>query len=144
LVSLLWGLFLTNSSTEPNHEHYLRSTTESLSADAVAVAALTESGHEGMSYELTAPQALTHAEMAAHLSRALGRQVAFVDISPEAMRDTLLSVGFPVWQADGLLEEYALYRGGEAAAVTSGVRDAIGKAPRSFEAFARDYAAMFV
>jgi uncharacterized protein YbjT (DUF2867 family) len=109
----------------------------------VAVAALTESGHAGKCYELTGPQALTHAEMAAHLSRTLGCPVAFVDIPPEAMRDALLGVGFPVWQAEGLLEEYALYRRGEAAAVTSGVRDAIGKTPRSFEAFARDYAAMF-
>ena len=40
-------------------------------------------------------------------------------------------------------EEYALYRRGEAAAVTPGVRDAIGKAPHSFEAFRRDYASMF-
>jgi hypothetical protein len=55
----------------------------------------------------------------------------------------LLSVGFPVWQADGLLEEYAHYRRNEAAAVTSGVHDAIGKYPRSFEAFAHDYATMF-
>jgi uncharacterized protein YbjT (DUF2867 family) len=30
-----------------------------------------------------------------------------------------------------------------AAAVTSGVRDATGKDPRSFEAFANDYAAVF-
>jgi uncharacterized protein YbjT (DUF2867 family) len=109
----------------------------------VAVAALTEAGHEGKLYELTGPQALTHAQMAEGLSEALGRQVAFVDIPPEAMREALLGVGLPVWQADGLLEDYAHYRRGEAAAVTSGVRDAIGKAPRSFEEFARDYAAMF-
>jgi uncharacterized protein YbjT (DUF2867 family) len=38
---------------------------------------------------LTDPQALTHAEMAERLSRALRRQVAFVDIPPEAMRDAL-------------------------------------------------------
>jgi uncharacterized protein YbjT (DUF2867 family) len=109
----------------------------------VAVAALTEPGHEGKLYELTGPQALTHAEMAEALSKALGRQVAFVDIPPEAMRDALLGVGFPVWQADGLIEDYAHYRRGEAAAVTSGVGDAAGKAPRSFEEFAHDYAAMF-
>jgi uncharacterized protein YbjT (DUF2867 family) len=64
----------------------------------VAVAALTESGHEGKLYELTGPRALTHAEMAECLSRVLGRRVAFVDIPPEAMRDALLGVGFPVWQ----------------------------------------------
>ena len=109
----------------------------------VAVATLTESGHEGKLYELTGPQAPTHTEMAEGLSKALGRRVAFVDIPPEAMRDALLGIGFPVWQADGLGEEYALYRRGEAAAVTSGVQDALGKAPRDFEEFARDYAAMF-
>jgi uncharacterized protein YbjT (DUF2867 family) len=109
----------------------------------VAVAALTEAGHEGEIYELTGPQALTHAEMAELLSRALGRRVTFVDIPSEAMLDALLGVGFPVWQADGLIEDYAHYRRGEAAAVTSGVQDATGKAPRSFEEFARDYAGMF-
>lgn len=109
----------------------------------VAAASLTETGHEGKIYDLTGPEALTHTEMAESLSNALGRQIAFVDVSPEAMHDTLLSAGFPVWQADGLLEDYAHYRLGEAAAIASGVHDAIGKNPRSFEEFARDYATMF-
>jgi hypothetical protein len=69
--------------------------------------------------------------------------VTFVDIPSEAMLDALLGVGFPVWQADGLIEDYAHYRRGEASAVTSGVQDATGKAPRSFEEFARDFAGMF-
>ena len=109
----------------------------------VATAALTETGHEGKIYDLTGPQTLTHAEMAEQLSTVLGRRITFVDISPEAMRDTLLSVGFPIWQADGLIEDYAHYRRHEAAAVTSGVKDAIGKEPRSFETFAHDYMTLF-
>jgi uncharacterized protein YbjT (DUF2867 family) len=109
----------------------------------VAVAALTESGHEGKSYDLTGPQALTHAEIAASLSAVLDRQITFVDISPETMREMLLGIGFPVWQADGLLEDYAHYRRGEATAIASGVRDAISRNPSSFEKFARDYATMF-
>ena len=40
---------------------------------AVAVAALTKSGHEGKTYDITGPEALTHAEMAAQLSEALER-----------------------------------------------------------------------
>jgi len=109
----------------------------------VAVAALTEAGHEGKIYDLTGSQSLTHGEMAAYLSTALGRQITFVNVSPEAMYDNLLSIGFPLWQAEGLMEEYAHYRRNEAAEVTSGVRDAISNEPRSFENFARDYAAMF-
>lgn len=109
----------------------------------VAVAALTESGHEGKTYDLTGSQALTHAEMAEDLSDAMGRRIAFVDIPPDTMHATLLDFGFPVWQADGLVEDYEHYRRNEAAAIALGVHDAIGKEPRSFETFARDYATMF-
>ena len=107
---------------------------------AAAAAALTGLGHEGRTYDLTGPEALTHAQMAATLSGALGRPVAFADVPPEAMRDALLDAGMPLWQADGLVEDYARYRRGEASAVAPGVRDATGEPPRAFSAFARDYA----
>ncbi|GAP96913.1 SDR family oxidoreductase [Leptolyngbya sp. NIES-2104] len=109
----------------------------------VAVAALTESGHEGKIYNLTGPEALTHAEMAEHLSTALGRQITFTDIPPVAMREAVIGFGMPEWQADGLLEDYAHYRRDEASAIAPGVQDATGKAPRRFEDFARDYATAF-
>ncbi len=109
----------------------------------VAVAALTEAGHEGKIYNLTGPQALTHTEMAKYLSAALGRQIAFVDIPPEQMREAMVGFGTPAWQADGLIEDYAHYRRNEASAIASGVHDVIGKAPRTFEGFARDYTTEF-
>ncbi|KJH71041.1 SDR family oxidoreductase [Aliterella atlantica] len=108
----------------------------------VAVATLTASGHEGKTYDLTGPQALSHTEMAQYISHATGRQITFVDITPETMLDTLLSV-LPAWQAEGLIEDYAHYRRGEASAIAPSVQDVTGKAPRSFETFARDYAQMF-
>jgi len=99
----------------------------------VAVAALTTSQHENRIYSLTGPDALTFAEMADALSRAVGR----------TMRSALVDLGFPAWQADGLFEEFAMYRRGEAAEVESGVREALGRPPRSFDEFARDYASLF-
>ena len=81
--------------------------------------------------------------MAERLSQALGRRVEFVDIPPDAMRQALIGFGFPTWQADGLIEDYAHYRRGEAAAVASGVQDATGQAPRSFAQFAHDYTPAF-
>jgi uncharacterized protein YbjT (DUF2867 family) len=110
---------------------------------AAAASALVEDGHEGRIYDLTGPEALTHAEMAERLSKALGRRIGFVDVPPEVMRQTLVGVGFPTWQADGLIEDYAHYRRGEASAVATGVQDATDKAPRTFAEFARDYAAAF-
>lgn len=109
----------------------------------VAVAALTEAGHEGKVYDLTGSQALTHTEMAEYLSAAVKRQIAFVDIPPEQMREAMVGFGMPAWQADGLIEDYAHYRRNEAAAIASGIEDATGKAPRQFKDFARDYATAF-
>jgi uncharacterized protein YbjT (DUF2867 family) len=110
---------------------------------AAAAAALTEPGHQGKIYDLTGPEALTHAEMAAQLSEAVRRPIAFVDIPAEAMQEALLSAGFPLWQAEGLLEDYAHYRRNEASAVRPGVQNATGKQARVFSVFARDYASAF-
>jgi uncharacterized protein YbjT (DUF2867 family) len=109
----------------------------------VAVVALTETGHEGKIYNLTGPQALTHAELAEQLSAALNRQITFVDIPSETMRDQLLNIGVPAWQADGLIEDYAHYQRNEAATISSDIQDAIGKEPRTFKTFACDYAIKF-
>ena len=108
---------------------------------AAAAAALTGEGHAGKTYTLTGPEALSHAEIAAKLSDALGRTVTFVDVPLEAMREALSHASMPAWQADGLIEDYAHYHRGEAAVVTSGVEDATGTAPRPFATFARDFAA---
>ena len=108
-----------------------------------ATAALTGTGHEGKIYNLTGPQALSHSEAAHYLSDALGCKITFVDILPEKMLETLLSIHFRTWQAEGLIEDYAHYRRGEASVVASGVQDTTGKAPRSFETFAHDYAPVF-
>jgi len=83
----------------------------------VAVAALTTSEHKNRIYSLTGPDALTFVEMADALSRAVGRTISFVDVPPESMRSTLVDLGLPAWQADGLLEEFAMYRRGEASEV---------------------------
>ena len=107
---------------------------------AVGGEALTGSGHEGKIYNLTGPESLTHTEMAEKLSAAIGREIKFVDISPETLQNILLSIGFPIWQAEGLIEDYAHYKLGEASEVQAGVKDATGLEPRSFDVFAKDYA----
>ncbi len=111
-------------------------------ADA-AVAALTEPGHENKIYDLTGPEALSHSDIAQQLSNAVGREMKFVDIPPEAMRDALTALKMPPYQVDGILEDYAHYRRNEASAVLPGVQNATGHAPHNFAEFARDYAHQF-
>lgn len=82
--------------------------------------------------------------MAEKLSRALGRRIGFENVAPEAMRGALIDAGFPEWQTDGLIEDYAHYAREEAAVVTSTVTDVTDEPPRSFDEFALDYRDVFV
>jgi uncharacterized protein YbjT (DUF2867 family) len=108
----------------------------------VAAAVLTQAGHEGATYTLTGPAAVTHAEMAAALGAALGRGITFTDVPPEAFAESLHGV-LPPWQAEGLLEDYAHYRRGEAAMVSTAVTEVTGHPAMDFAQFARDYAPAF-
>ena len=110
---------------------------------AVAAVALTEDGHEGRTYTLTGPEALTHADMAARLSRATQCEIGFVDATDKQLSDAMRAAGMPGWQIEGLVEDYAHYARGEAAEICDGVADATGRAPRNFDGFAHDYAASF-
>jgi len=108
----------------------------------VAAATLTQAGHEGATYTLTGPAAVTHAEMATALGAALGREITFTDVPPEAFAESLHGV-LPPWQVEGLLEDYAHYRRGEAAMVSTAVAEVTGHPAMDFAQFARDYAPAF-
>lgn len=94
-------------------------------------------------YNLTGPESLTHEEIAKKLSKATDRTIKFIDITPDMLHETLLQVGFPKWQAEGLVEDYAHYKAGEASDVKSGIMEATGKEPIRFDQFAKDYARYF-
>lgn len=110
---------------------------------AVGAAALTEPDHVNQIYTLTEPQALTHAELASELTKALGRPITFINVTPEAMRGALEQANFPAWQADGLIEDYAHYGRHEAAVVTADVETATERQPYSFAEFAHEYTGAF-
>ena len=107
---------------------------------AVAAAALTEDGHEGRRYDLTGPEALTHAEIAAAFGDAIGREVAFQPVAPEAFVAAIEQAGVPAWQAEGLAEDYAHYERGEAAAVSEDTYRVTGRPARTIADFAADHA----
>ncbi|MFF8770737.1 NmrA family transcriptional regulator [Kitasatospora sp. NPDC015120] len=103
----------------------------------VAVAALTEDGHDGEVYELTGPRLLSFADVAAELSAATGRRIRFTPVTVEEYRAVLAAVGLPGEFAD----LFTMVLDGRNAHLTDGVRRALGREPRDFADYARAAAA---
>jgi uncharacterized protein YbjT (DUF2867 family) len=110
---------------------------------AAALRVLTEDGHLGKTYTLTGATALSNSEAAAILSLVLGREICYVNLPPEQMKQALLGAGTPEWNANGIIDLEALYREGGASTVSPDVEQLLGKKPTAYEQFARDYAANF-
>lgn len=109
----------------------------------VAVEVLTGEGHVGKNYVLTGPESVSFHDVASALSRALGTQVTYVDVPPEAGLQAMVDMGLPEWVAEGyieLMEDFADNWGDH---VTHDVELVTGHPARSIESFARDFAPVF-
>ncbi|OLF09923.1 NmrA family NAD(P)-binding protein [Actinophytocola xanthii] len=103
----------------------------------VAAAALTENGHEGRGYTLTGPEALTLAEVAEHISRALNRHVRYRESDEDAMRERLVAAGAsPAFAAYGAALYVAAVTGNAMATVTDDVSAVTGRPETSFAEYA--------
>jgi uncharacterized protein YbjT (DUF2867 family) len=103
-------------------------------ADVAAVVLRSPAQHAGATYELTGPEALTFADIAARMSESLWRPVRFLDESVEdAYAWRRAAYGAENWQLDAWVSTYTAVRDGEMAAVTDDVRRLTGHAPRSLE-----------
>jgi uncharacterized protein YbjT (DUF2867 family) len=113
---------------------------------AVAAEVLTSGDrerHRGAAYSLTGPEALSFAEVAARLGAAIGRPVRYQEAPPPQVRDGMVRAGLAEWLADALLEFYRHTAAGGFDLVTDDVRRVAGRPPRSFDQFAREFAAHF-
>ena len=108
-----------------------------------AAAALTSPGHEGQTYLLTGPRAITYAEVAAALSAATGSRVEFVDVPGDAAYQAMIHDGMPGFVAEQIVAMFGRLRQGAAAQVSPAVEMLTGRAPRDFASFAVDHAPLF-
>ena len=107
----------------------------------VAVAALTENHHNEQIYEVTGPRLMTFADVAADLSRATGRKIAYVDVPHDAFVSEIANSGAPkdvVWMLDYL---FSTVLDGRNAHLSDGVQRALGRPPKDFADYTRDVAA---
>jgi uncharacterized protein YbjT (DUF2867 family) len=107
----------------------------------VAAVALTQDQHSGRSYELTGPRAISFGEAADLIGEATGRTVRLVDVDPRVAIERQVAGGTPPEVARLLTGILVDIRDGRAATLGDGVARALGKPPRTFEAFVAETAA---
>jgi uncharacterized protein YbjT (DUF2867 family) len=107
----------------------------------VVVSVLTEPDHENRVYELTGPQLLSFADVAAALSAATGREVTYQPVTRHEYAVRATAAGLPVADAEMLAALFAHIFDGHNEALGEGVSDVLGRHPRGFTEFATAAAA---
>lgn len=103
----------------------------------VAVAALTEQGHDGEVYELSGPRLLGFSDVALELSAATGREIIYSPVTAGEYEAILAKEGLP----RDFVDLFTLILDGRNASLTDGVQRALGREPKDFGEFAREAAA---
>ncbi len=107
---------------------------------AAMVAALTEEGHAGRTYEVTGPRMLTFAEAVAEIAAVSGREIRYVTVPAGEYAEALGGAGLPEGVADLYMYLFTEILDGRNASLTDGVQQALGRPPRDFAVYAADAA----
>jgi len=105
----------------------------------VAAAVLLADGdrHDGRSYDLTGPEALTMAEVAQRLSELAGRTITYHPETLEEAYASRASYGAPDWEVAGWVTTYVAIANGELEAVGGDVAAVAGHPPMGLDDFLR-------
>lgn len=110
----------------------------------VAVETLQSDGHEGQTYTLTGPASISMHDVAAALTTALDKEIAYVDVPVENGVDALIGLGMPEFMANTYGELFVNFANGGADRATDDVERVTGHPARSIDDFARDFADAFL
>ena len=106
---------------------------------AIAAKALVEDGHEGKTYVITGPEALTFQQVAETLSNVLGREIRYIDVPLSVAADGMRKAGMPDWNVRIVSELLDYFASGAAATVSDAVPRLLGRPAISFEQFVKDH-----
>jgi uncharacterized protein YbjT (DUF2867 family) len=101
----------------------------------VAVAALTDRKHDGATYDLTGPEALTMDEYARSLSRVSGRSVTFENETIEEAYASRAVYNAPKFEVDGWVSTYVAIARGEVDGVSGDILAVTGHDAQRFDEF---------
>jgi NAD(P)H dehydrogenase (quinone) len=102
-------------------------------ADVAAAVLRDPEPHRGRAYELTGPVASTLDEVAAALTRHLGRPVRYIEETVDEAYRSRAAYGAEKWQVDAWVSTYLAIRDGELERVTGDVERVAGHPPIGFD-----------
>jgi uncharacterized protein YbjT (DUF2867 family) len=105
--------------------------------DALAAAVVTDR-FDGSALELSGPKSIGHSTVAAEIGKALGRNVSYVAVPPEAAGEAVRAFGLDDWTVQIIVEYSRAYSKGFGDFVTDSVQSLTGQAPRDIGTFARE------
>jgi uncharacterized protein YbjT (DUF2867 family) len=108
-------------------------------ADAAAAVLAAPNGHDGNTYDLTGPEALSLDEAAEVLSRAAGREIAYEPETLEQARESRRPSGAPDWEIEGWVTSYAALAAGDLEPPSDAVERILGRPPRSLAQVLREH-----
>jgi NAD(P)H dehydrogenase (quinone) len=91
--------------------------------------------HDGVTYDITGPEALTLAEVAVQIQDVAGVPVSFHDESEEEAYASRAKFNAPAFEVEGWVTSYQSIGVGEMALVSDDVETVIGRHARSFHEF---------
>jgi uncharacterized protein YbjT (DUF2867 family) len=106
--------------------------------EAAASVLLNPDEHNGMTYSLTGPQAVTYTEVASAISAVAGKPVTYEALAPAAFEQRLLGSGIPDWRAFDLANIASAYRH-EDNIVSEDLSNLLQRPPRSLQDFMADH-----
>ena len=109
----------------------------------VAFAVLHSEGHEGKSYEMTGPEALTMTEVVERIAEEVGKPFRYVNVTLEEKRQAWLAAGIPTERVDTVMEVLSERRKCAESRVYLGTHEMFGVHPTTFAEFALRNAGVF-
>jgi NAD(P)H dehydrogenase (quinone) len=108
-------------------------------ADVAAAVLADPEPHDGRTYDVTGPEALTLDEAAAILSEAAGRTVVYERETIEQARDSRRPSGAPDWEIEGWVTSYVALPAGMLDPPSDTVEAILGRPPRALANVLREH-----
>ncbi len=112
-------------------------------AAVAAAIATSPAPHAGKTYWLTGPELISYYDVAAVLSRLLGRTITYRELTFDQDKGAMIRAGVPEQIAEMNAQAAGLTADGDAAWVTGDATSLLNRPARSFDEFAADYANAF-